>query len=535
MKYGVSTHDVARVLGSVSLDVGTLCTASNINMWAKFKPYEPEATTPRPITNERRKADQYGLIIPIRGAAQVPYGDYGLPVVQKWEHNYPRTWKRLTDFVGDTPETEGYCHGATAPVSAEFIGNTIRFTFGKGTDGGIAPADFQVNSVGVMTELFYGYVIFSRANNGTFTPLAIHTPGAVKYAGQTGHLTEYAIEIPDEGIYYVYAVLSPVQYLNRTALSGKTHNIAYIHNAWTQMIVAGSTSGTLLFSRRSIDPTYFTQRNFNISDLNHSDITSGVLPDYLVTVLANTNGASLVSTSKYAADFSNGSDPDNRLAMCISIVGDRYDGYGLGDYYPVTQGITSVEDFNEICRRTLTYGIAQWDDMDGMRATLALRYTPISQTPDGRHTASFTSSESQGSTSWKILYRRSLVLIEEGGSVVYEQGINFGSVVITGNQEEVTSRDCTPITRIRFGNTVNGNNRRNGVQFEVTGEDGEMSTGVLTGETFAIYVESTGVSLGIFPRETEIGISGLPVQTKFYLDFSVDTLESQLKSLGWLE
>lgn len=67
VRYGVTTEDVAAVLGQASLDVGTLCRASNINPWAKYKPIPCRArmanNTPAPLTDTQRAEENHGLTL----------------------------------------------------------------------------------------------------------------------------------------------------------------------------------------------------------------------------------------------------------------------------------------------------------------------------------------------------------------------------------------------------------------------------------------------------------------------------------------
>lgn len=55
----ITTTKVANQLGTSSHDVGTLCTNSNINMWAKYKPVSYATNTG--ITDSQRKSVNYGI------------------------------------------------------------------------------------------------------------------------------------------------------------------------------------------------------------------------------------------------------------------------------------------------------------------------------------------------------------------------------------------------------------------------------------------------------------------------------------------
>ena len=64
VRYGVTTEDVAAVLGQQSLDVGTLCRANNINPWAKYRPLplsRQDRGTPAALTDAARRLRDWGV------------------------------------------------------------------------------------------------------------------------------------------------------------------------------------------------------------------------------------------------------------------------------------------------------------------------------------------------------------------------------------------------------------------------------------------------------------------------------------------
>ena len=60
----ITTTKVANELQTSSHDVGTLCTSSNINMWAKYKPVSYATNTG--ITEDQRKEVRYGINVPTK-------------------------------------------------------------------------------------------------------------------------------------------------------------------------------------------------------------------------------------------------------------------------------------------------------------------------------------------------------------------------------------------------------------------------------------------------------------------------------------
>lgn len=142
----VSIYDVQRALGNASPDLGTLCKATNINKWARYKPIRTTTPIVGALTFSTRKARQFGL--------EVPYCDNGVLndkvyklVYQEgyesegWNYLQPRgdrtaqggtkEFYRLTDFARNPDETtpsssgdptaatlQGYNHKAPLPFTA---------------------------------------------------------------------------------------------------------------------------------------------------------------------------------------------------------------------------------------------------------------------------------------------------------------------------------------------------------------------------------------------------------------------------------
>ena len=98
----VSIYDIQHVLGNGSSDLGTLCRASQINKWAKYKPERLNKIGI--ITHAERRAHMFGFTKyaqPYNETSLLnPAKNYG----QYWGYSKPRGGDsnepyRLTDFV----------------------------------------------------------------------------------------------------------------------------------------------------------------------------------------------------------------------------------------------------------------------------------------------------------------------------------------------------------------------------------------------------------------------------------------------------
>lgn len=151
VRYGVSTDDVASVLGLASSDVATLCRAGNINPWARYKPvYIAKANaSPGPLTDDTRRIYGWGCKTRyaytqaqvntiedfahyIMGRNETPYltrAEIRSMVSKGFVELLPipvECWYRLADFVKVTDsgvvDNTGYRHGATPQASAVIFG-----------------------------------------------------------------------------------------------------------------------------------------------------------------------------------------------------------------------------------------------------------------------------------------------------------------------------------------------------------------------------------------------------------------------------
>lgn len=519
-KLGVSTHDVARVLGSTSLDTGTLCTAPNINMWAKFKPYEPSILSlrsPRPLTNANRRADQYGLTIPVH---QV-YGTNGDESNTAWGYSPVTSWKRLTDFVGDSPESDGYCHTAQPPVSAEVTvnGKQIKFKwkFADGTDGSIAPDALVITNVGTMSECYYGYIIYKH-NGTSFVPYRIFAAGPVKNHGTAGvALDEYTITLSEQGIYLATAIISPKKYSpEQSVTSAMTHNFAYVHNAY-HTIGVDASYGERLFTRDYTDSRYFTRYNMSVGG-------NAAVKNAYVSVARNSN-FSLSATSTYISSLWD--KGDHQLAVSMTFM--AYDRYGIGGYCPISDGIPSRTEYDSKFNRTYTYALAQWRDSDTDLVVLALRYKPYS--------GAFNDASSLTSVDWSMTIRRYLAIFGENGNTLFELDLGRGAdMIVRGNASEVRSINADPVTQIRFGNEVDGNKNISGLQLQAKFGDNTFNNICrVSGYNIGINIYAQGDGISFFTLFDTAGALRLPVATDLYLDFTADTLPAQQASLEYLK
>jgi hypothetical protein len=100
----VTTKDIGQAIGSSSRKVGVLCTDSNINKWARYKPVKYK--TYSPITEEERKKVKYGFSIPFVNTSSI--GSNMAWIYQRPE-GYPNSPFRMRDF-------DGYYHDSTPSI-----------------------------------------------------------------------------------------------------------------------------------------------------------------------------------------------------------------------------------------------------------------------------------------------------------------------------------------------------------------------------------------------------------------------------------
>lgn len=148
MRYGVTTEDVAAVLGQSSLDVATLCRASNINPWAKYRPLplsRQDRGTPGALTDAARRQRGWGVNFASRFQINSQYDTPPENMVEfagngtlqendmcvvplEWNEGVPH-WYNLLDFVrvddnGNIVDGVGYNHLAVAAPDVVTLAGT---------------------------------------------------------------------------------------------------------------------------------------------------------------------------------------------------------------------------------------------------------------------------------------------------------------------------------------------------------------------------------------------------------------------------
>lgn len=148
VRYGVTTEDVAAVLGQPSIDVATLCRAANINPWAKYRPLplsRVDRGTPAALTDAQRQARGWGVNFAIRFQINSEYDTPPENMVEfagngtlrendmcvvplEWNEGVPH-WYNLLDFVrvddnGNIVDGVGYNHLAVAAPDVVTLAGT---------------------------------------------------------------------------------------------------------------------------------------------------------------------------------------------------------------------------------------------------------------------------------------------------------------------------------------------------------------------------------------------------------------------------
>lgn len=116
----VGLADIANALGTTSQDLGTLCTHTAIDKWARYKPVNHSALGY--VTEQERKALNFGLsasTFQMAGACSLP--------AYAWNYTRPSGRYRAFDFVkmnGSTPSTTiGYKRESVAPCRGFYSGS----------------------------------------------------------------------------------------------------------------------------------------------------------------------------------------------------------------------------------------------------------------------------------------------------------------------------------------------------------------------------------------------------------------------------
>lgn len=537
VKYGISHHDIAAVLGSASLDLGTLCRHPGINMWAMFKPQSVDQI--QPLTNQQRKDTQYGLTVTVGDAARCPV-NRGTEEAPKW--TYARLlatdWFRQDDFHGDNEATEGYARNAPPVVTVD-LGDDFIFSFpGNEANGGIRPEQFLVNGLGkAISELYPGVCVYRFTDSGfeaasiTTTNKKVGVSTAANFAQTQTLYSATSTAGFGSGVFLILPVLSPDPHIGGVSLSGVSHKVLFLHDAMLRAIGEEGATGTLLLTRRVFDGVYFDK-----SGIGETWSLQG--NSYKELGLAKGRGFVLAPTQELVKIRTDEYRQESRIMVTISLIDKQYTGYGIGDWHPLidTNGISSSDEFRDTVK-TEYVSVAAWTEpIDGTRNYLELEYRPES--------SSFpTDSSGRPAGNWSVKYRRQLVLTDENGSEMLR--LNTGYVYVTGNSSTTNNGIVDRLSRISFGNTVKfGNNDMNSVsglylgveyyQYNDDGGGGKRSGSATSTDQYAgIRQIDKADSIQIF-GSMETGARSLPAETHFYLDVSIDTSDTQKESLPYL-
>lgn len=218
----VSIYDVQQALGNSSGDLGTLCQASSINMWAKYKPVRlnviDTVTGQWDATNNtwlstatwwKGLANNFAGLTPCEVGTIAQIVSHYDGDMNGWSYDKPGGGAnqpfRLTDFAG-------YNHRAPAAIENFYIAPEI-------TEGGsffasammsmpasdadyITLADFQSLAYG---ELYFGVAFYNRSTNQMVARCTAATAGE---AGVEGNFTDSGHIIAKNTQCYVYPFLS---------------------------------------------------------------------------------------------------------------------------------------------------------------------------------------------------------------------------------------------------------------------------------------------------------------------------------------
>lgn len=535
--YGISHQDIAAVLGSASLDLGTLCRHQGINMWAMFKPQRVDQI--QPLTNQQRKDTQYGLTVTVGDAARCPV-NRSTEEAPKW--TYARLlatdWFRQDDFCGDSPETEGYARNAPPMVTVD-LGDNFTFSFtGNEANGGIRPEQFLVNGLGkAISELYPGVCVYRFTDSGfeaasiTTTNKKVGVSTAANFAQTQTLYSATSTAGFGSGVFLILPVLSPEPHAGGVSLGGVSHKVLFLHDAMLRAIGEDGATGTALLTRRVFDGVYF-----NKSEIGETWSLQG--NSYKELALVKGRGLELAPTQELVKIRTDEYRQECRIMATVSLIDKQYTGYGIGDWHPLidTNGISSSDEFRDTVK-TEYVSVAAWTEpIDGTRNYLELEYHPESK--------SFpTDASGRPSGNWSVKYRRQLVLTDENGGEIMRLGAGY--VYVTGNTGTTNNGIVDRLSRISFGNTVKfGNNDLNSVsglylgveyyQYNNDGGGGRQRPDVTSEEQWAgIRQIDSADSIQIF-GSTETGARSLPTETHFYLDVSIDTFDTQKESLPYL-
>ena len=209
----VGFYDVQRCLGSSSGDDGTLCTRSNINMWAKYKPIKYNKigvmTDTDFATNVEQSSSTYVCTWGIKRSNSYNYSDFeenGVIKSQVWTYNRPTGGStspyRITDF-------NGYYHRAVAPIEIHLPtedviaipsesgadGSTLMFAFefGNAVYGWYSDKCISLSTFLTATELGYYPTIQMVCSSGSTYRYAVSADKTVQGFLNSGNPMGYVL------------------------------------------------------------------------------------------------------------------------------------------------------------------------------------------------------------------------------------------------------------------------------------------------------------------------------------------------------
>lgn len=124
IKAPVAMSDVQVVIGSQSTDLGTLCSHTNINKFARFKPVRYPSVGL--ITNANRQSVAHGIVFPdVVIVSQITGAAIQDAAANDWDYELPAGGSsspyRLSDFGNaENRNSNGYYHGAVPPIQVVY-------------------------------------------------------------------------------------------------------------------------------------------------------------------------------------------------------------------------------------------------------------------------------------------------------------------------------------------------------------------------------------------------------------------------------
>ena len=493
-----------------------------------FKPIQ--RTAPGVFTNAQRKRMSWGLNFD-RAVNSINAKLTMLPLM--WGYNRPTDFYTSIDFAGEN-DNEGYAPEApemvTVKISKGSGSNYVNITFtfnGTATNGGIAPADLQIeNFVGdgqSMADLYPGAIIYEwNYSGGYYEPRQIITGN--QKIGSNKSLTVPSISLSSVSngaeavVVPVYCKTPRIGGVSASSLSEK---VLLAHNSWATYTISGSLLGTILFSNiLAANKAYFSSGTNWGNSTGPFVFTPGV------------RSLRLVPTSSYNTEIVN---KDKRLAITMTLL-KQNNSYGLGDYCPVTFGdgengeLYTLQDYQYLYH-DYSYPICAWSDVDGDPAYLMLRYRAVNKaTPDW-------GIDGLGSSAWSMVFVREIVLLDGNGDVISGQTIFPGgwtTIVVSkpGNGSvSVKGADggrFLGIRKFRVSNIMSGDEHPVGVSVRIYGEDDNYTDWQFNSGGSSIYIispdEYSPIDFNTAPDKTNY--YKIPVQTSMYIDLTVDTMET---------